>query len=336
MYSKVSKSLLISIALIVSILLNLPRIIEVFIVNENKTLGLSLKETILNLVFLFLTSILLLTINANWRYQFKKVPIYIEVILTIVLHVCIYFSVIQLLLISFPLLVGHRPEKIGFVYFGYGIVFILLYFIAKIVRYQLVHKEDVLEKEILKRQSIQNELMALKNQINPHFLFNSLNSLNSLIRDNTAATTFVNQLSFMYRYILQSKEKELVTIKEELTFLESYIHLLKVRFRDRFEVIITIDHKYIEDTLPILSLQLLVENAVKHNEISKENPLYIYVFTENGYLIVKNKIKLKKTLAASTGQGLNNINKRSVLLKKKEILINKSTEYFKVSLPLNM
>ena len=139
----------------------------------------------------------------------------------------------------------------------------------------------------------------------------------------------------MYRYILQSKEKELVTIQEELTFLQSYIHLIKTRYRNRFEVLISIDNKWLEYTLPILSLQLLVENAVKHNQISKESPLHINIYVENASLIVKNKIKLKKTLVASTGQGLNNINKRYVLLKNKQLVINKSNGFFEVSLPLN-
>ena len=161
----------------------------------------------------------------------------------------------------------------GFLNFTYVNLLIALFFIGRILRLQADKQASRIENELLKQQSLQNELMALKNQIDPHFLFNSLNSLTSLIRDNDRATQFVTKLSHMYRYILQSGESDLVTVREELKFTESYTHLIRARYRDRFSIDIEIADKYLDREIPPLALQLLVENAVKHNEISRTNPL---------------------------------------------------------------
>lgn len=217
----------------------------------------------------------------------------------------------------------------------YFVVLVILIFIARILRYQIILQEDIAEKELLKQQSLQNELSALKNQINPHFLFNSLNSLNSLIRDNKKATTFVIILSFMYRYILHSGQQDLVTLKEELKFLESYIYLMKTRYRDRLSIQMDIEDKWLSEDIPALALQLLVENAVKHNEISEINPLKVKLYIEDNYLVVENKIKPRATFVDSTGQGLANIDKRYILLKEKHIVISNLNSIFKVKLPLN-
>jgi LytS/YehU family sensor histidine kinase len=198
----------------------------------------------------------------------------------------------------------------------------------------MAHQVNLKEKEELKQQSLKNELDALKNQINPHFLFNSLNSLNSLIRENKQATTFVNKLSFMYRYILQSGSEDLVTLKDELKFLDSYIFLIKTRYRNRFEIDINIEDKFLNKKLPALALQLLVENAVKHSEISESNPLLVKVYSDEGFVIVENVIKPRTTFVDSTGNGLVNLDKRYEILMKKNIIINDANKVFKVKLPL--
>ena len=203
------------------------------------------------------------------------------------------------------------------------------------MRYQRIHKDDLLEKEQLKQQSLQNELSALKNQINPHFLFNSLNSLNALVRDNKEATTFVNKLSFMYRYILQSGQQDVVTLKDELKFLDSYIFLIKTRYRDRIHIDIDIPESHHSVPIPSLALQILVENAVKHNEISSEHPLTVKVFVEADALVVENPIRPRASMVESTGQGLSNINTRYQLLKNRSIRIINENKVFKVMLPLN-
>jgi len=192
-----------------------------------------------------------------------------------------------------------------------------------------------LENEHLKQQNLQNELSALKNQINPHFLFNSLNSLNSLIRDNKEATMFVKKLSFMYRYILQSGDRDLVPLKEELKFLDSYTYLIKTRYRNRFQIEIAIDETYLDRKIPPLALQLLVENAVKHNEISEIHPLKVKIYSQEDCIYVENKVRTRTTLAEGTGTGLLNLYKRYYMIRKQQIIIDKQSDIFRVKLPLN-
>ena len=198
----------------------------------------------------------------------------------------------------------------------------------------MVSQVSLIENERLKQQNLQTELAALKNQIDPHFLFNSLNSLTCLLRDNEEATQFVKKLSFMYRYILQSGDRDLVTVKEELKFLESYSYLIKTRYRDRFTVDIEIDEKYLEREIPPLALQLLVENAVKHNEISETNPLTVKIFYKDGFIYVENILRPRSVMAEGTGNGLVNLDKRYYLIAKKNITISKEDNKFRVKLPL--
>jgi LytS/YehU family sensor histidine kinase len=138
----------------------------------------------------------------------------------------------------------------------------------------------------------------------------------------------------MYRYILQSGSQDLVTIKEELKFLESYIYLIKTRYRDRFQIEINVDENVLNKKLPTLALQLLVENAVKHSEISETNPLLVKVYSEDDFVIVENLIKPRTTFVDSTGNGLVNLNKRYELLKNNNIIISNTNQVFKVKLPL--
>ena len=139
----------------------------------------------------------------------------------------------------------------------------------------------------------------------------------------------------MYRYILQSSDKDLVSLEEELKFLESYIHLIKTRYRDRIIIKVNISDKCFNYEIPVLTLQLLMENCVKHNEISVDNPLEVNIFDEDNYLVVENKINPKLCFVESTGQGLFNIDKRYLLLKGDHISINNLNNIFKVKLPLN-
>ena len=138
----------------------------------------------------------------------------------------------------------------------------------------------------------------------------------------------------MYRYILQSSDRNLVPLKEELKFLDSYIFLIKTRYRDRFEIVIDVDEMLLEERVPPLALQLLVENAVKHNEISEVNPLLVKVYSENGYLCVENEIRLRTTFVDSTGNGLSNLNKGYLLLKERTISITNTDSIFKVKFHL--
>ncbi|MGB5170525.1 MAG: histidine kinase, partial [Eudoraea sp.] len=248
----------------------------------------------------------------------------------------ILIGILYLMDLVYPFFTGETISKreMGFLFFNYFIVFTVLFFVARILRLEVIRKENLVENEHLKQQSLQNELTALKNQIDPHFLFNSLNSLNSLIRDNKEATTFVTKLSFMYRYILQSGDQNKATIKEELKFLESYVHLIKTRYRNRFSLEISIDEAYLDKEIPPLALQTLVENAIKHNEISETNPLTVRIYSKDETICVENPIRPRTNLAEGTGSGLSNLEKRYFLLGKQKIAISTENNIFCVQLPI--
>jgi len=170
--------------------------------------------------------------------------------------------------------------------------------------------------------------------LNPHFLFNSLNSLHSLIRSNPEkASLFVTNLSKLYRYVLQSKEKDLVSIEEELAFLKNYTDLIHIRYRDKFQINIDLKAKDYRLYLPVLSIQLLVENAIKHNEISEENPLKVFVNIIEGHLVVTHKLRPRKTLIQSTSNGIVNLSRRCQYLIGRDIEIQKD-ENFTVRIPI--
>lgn len=180
------------------------------------------------------------------------------------------------------------------------------------------------------------ELVALKNQIDPHFLFNSLNTLSYLISsDPVSARLYNDTLAKVYRYILINREKNLVSAGEEIEFLSNFFHLLKIRFDDAVNMVIEIKSLFAEDLfIPPISLQILLENAIKHNELSSTNPLTIYVTVSSNYVIIKNKIIQKTYKPPSIGTGLNNLDNRYKLLTGKNIIVYKSNEHFTVKLPL--
>ena len=218
--------------------------------------------------------------------------------------------------------------------FGWLVIMSATLLIVEIFKLKQKSKHDDIDKEILKREKIQSELNEIKNQMNPHFLFNSLNSLNSLIRSNPdKATLFVTNLSMLYRYVLQSKEKDLVSIEEELTFLRNYTDLIHIRYREKFQINIDINKSNLQLSIPVLSIQLLVENAIKHNEISEENPLKVFVNIIDKHLVVTHKLKPRKTFIQSTGNGIVNLSRRCQYLIGKDIEIQKD-ENFTVHIPI--
>jgi LytS/YehU family sensor histidine kinase len=193
----------------------------------------------------------------------------------------------------------------------------------------------LVEGEKLRKETVQAQLDGLRSQINPHFLFNSLNTLVSLIPENpNTATDFVHKLSHVYRYLLCMKDKELVTLQTELDFMTSYLFLLKVRFEENVRIDIHISEGAEAMLLPPVSLQLLIENAIKHNVVSSAKPLHIHIFTEKGHLVVRNNLQPRQQLEESTGVGLQNIQTRYSILSTQHVIILRSEHHFTVSLPL--
>lgn len=185
----------------------------------------------------------------------------------------------------------------------------------------------------LEKENLQSQYNALKAQINPHFLFNSLNSLISLVEHNPKAEKYIQDLSEFLRFVLQSSSKETVSLEEELSNLEKYIRLLELRFEDNFKVEINIDDENLKFEIPPLALQILVENCVQHNIITSAKPLVVQIFSHNETISVWNKLQ-KKQKSESTGQGLKNIIGRYQFHNANELKIQETEDSFCVTLPL--
>ena len=176
---------------------------------------------------------------------------------------------------------------------------------------------------------------SLKNQIDPHFLFNSLNVLSSLIEENPEnAQKFTTSLSKIYRYVLEQKDKELVSVEEELAFAKTYMNLLKMRFENSITFDLPSDYNNPEAKVVPLSLQLLLENTIKHNVVSEQRPLHIKIYIENNYLIVENNLQKKEILQERKGVGLQNIVNRYGLISERKVLVEETQIEFKVKIPI--
>ncbi|HEY4786217.1 MAG TPA: histidine kinase [Bacteroidales bacterium] len=193
-------------------------------------------------------------------------------------------------------------------------------------------KKAVLNEEQLKRESLTLQYESLKNQVNPHFLFNSLNILTSLIeRDTNASITYVKQLSDVFRYVLDQNVRELVPIETELKFIDSYNFLQHIRFNDNFRIDVHVNEKNF--LIVPLALQILIENAVKHNEISTENPLHVSISDDDNYLYISNNKQPRSNLPDSNQIGLKTLNFQYEFLSGKKIEVQNEEHQFLVKLP---
>ena len=195
----------------------------------------------------------------------------------------------------------------------------------------------VVENELLKNENLTTRYNMLVGQINPHFFFNSLNSLAMLVRErqDEKALTYIDQLSYTFRYIIQNGQSTLMTLDEELKFIEAYGYLFKIRYADKLFFDIDVEEKYRDWTLPALSLQPLVGNAVKHNTITKSKPLHITIRTADGWLEVSNQKVPKLEPEPSTGIGLENLRNRWRLITGRDIEIVDDGRTFTVRMPLH-
>lgn len=228
------------------------------------------------------------------------------------------------------------------IFYNQSINYILVVIITIIflgIFYFLDKKKNQLEKEIVKEstkaETATAKFESLKNQLDPHFLFNSLNVLTGLIEENPEnAIDFTTSLSKIYRYVLEQKDKEVVPIQEELIFAKTYINLLKLRFENSIDF--ELDQSLINDGEFIvpLSLQILLENTIKHNIVSEQKPLKIKIYKQDNNLIVENTLQPKDSIKDSTGIGLKNIISRYQLISNREVNIEKNQEVFQVQLPI--
>ncbi|GAB3504901.1 histidine kinase [Spirosoma knui] len=186
----------------------------------------------------------------------------------------------------------------------------------------------------LEKEKSQVQYDNLKNQLNPHFLFNSLSSLDGLIdEDPVLARKFLQQLSKVFRYVLQHKEKELVSLATELTFIRNYVSLLKTRFDGSLDVVFCVADEALDQAIVPVTLQVLIENAIKHNTINEAKPLTIRISAADGYLTVENPIQRKRQVLTSNGQGLSNLKMLYQYLSPVPVTVS-DTEQFTVRIPL--
>lgn len=225
-------------------------------------------------------------------------------------------------------------ENFGYYYVSFLISIVITAIFYAVYFYRNKQETKVAEQKII-AGTASAKFDALKNQLDPHFLFNSLNVLTGLIEENPeAATRFTTALSKVYRYVLEQKSKELVTLEEEIKFAELYMSLLTVRFEDSIVFSSPEQLKNPQAKVVPLSLQLLLENAVKHNQVTASKKLYITITEENNSLIVTNNVQQKQILKESTGIGLQNIRERYALLTDSPVVIDESGNQFSIAIPI--
>ncbi len=233
---------------------------------------------------------------------------------------------------------GQFPNRIfvggtGF----YWSVLIITLFISLFMHgreFLMNYRDSIVEREELKRAGLASRFESLQNQVNPHFLFNSLNVLSNLVyKDADLSARFIHQLSQVYRYVLECRDQEVVPLSRELKMLDAYLFLLEIRFGKQLNVTVDLVPSN-EDQIAPLSLQMLVENAVKHNVVSKRYPLDIKIFAQNGCIHVVNDLQPKQQEHDSLGVGLQNIKERYRFLSNKEVVVEKRKDFFSVQLPI--
>jgi hypothetical protein len=215
------------------------------------------------------------------------------------------------------------------------VITIIVSLVIHLVYFYKAYQENKLKEQKIIAGTASAQFESLKNQIDPHFLFNSLNVLSSLIEENPeSAQKFTTSLSKIYRYVLEQKDKELVSVAEELQFAKTYMNLLKMRFENSitFEIPEGFDNE--ETKVVPLSLQLLLENCIKHNVVSEAKPLHVKISIQNDQLIITNNLQKKEVLQDRKGVGLQNIVNRYAILTKRKVLVEENEKEFKVLLPI--
>lgn len=228
-----------------------------------------------------------------------------------------------------------NPLKLNIIYAT--LINLFLHLVNAILFFFREYRRQWTEAEELRRSSEEAQVQLVKSQINPHFLFNNLNVLSSMvIKNNPEANHFIEEFSKVYRYILNNQEKELVPLQSELDFIQPYLFLLHKRFDNSLQVSINIPDHYKNCHVVPAALQMLIENAIKHNIVSSQRPLHIDIHANgNQTLIVSNNLQLRQTTEEpSTRIGLQNIMKRYEIISGRNVIVNRTAEKFEVTLPL--
>lgn len=326
-------------ALAVSLLLNIPRLL--IMLNRQdlvEAFGFTYGEFVLRFVIMFIFSWVVLTYNIHWKVKWSSKYSINTTFADIIANGFFLMTGVVTLTLLRPYVSEFVTDQKGYIFvsfFIYLVVLVLLLLLSWLVNLTFQHQESIIEKEQAKRKALHHQLEALRSQINPHFLFNTLNSLNRLIREQPdKASVFVSKLSWLLRTTLQQSEKDYITLEEELGYLEAYIFLQKERFGEKLVIDVSIPDQMRKVNIPSFSLQLLVENAIKHNVISSKQPLKVQIYFEDKFLIVSNPIQKRSDSVESIGKGLSSLSIRFQFLNKKDIQVEKTENLFLVKLPI--
>jgi len=236
------------------------------------------------------------------------------------------------LLVDAPRFNNIQDILLSLVRFAFLSVFI--YIIIYNIQINISLQKSKLENELLKQAQLRAQLLSLQQQVSPHFLFNSLSTLKTIAPDHETKN-YVVQLANVYRYLLNFNEHHLASVKDEIAFMKSYLYILQERFEQALQISIDVPDGFLSYYIPPLSLQLLIENAIKHNIVSPEQPLLIRIYTDQTpALTIENSYQPKLSVEESTGKGLQNIKDRYQLLAGKQIEVCKNDKLFKVILPM--
>ncbi|GLB51607.1 hypothetical protein NBRC110019_06460 [Neptunitalea chrysea] len=290
-------------------------------------------QSFTNILFCLLIGFINLKILKTKDKRRKNLFLWVgNIVITVVCTLILFkiqeliFDNVKLLLVSF----GGNLLRFGFSTLS---MIILVRFLI------LLEANEMKEKENKKLQEayLNAEINNLKGQINPHFLFNSLSNLSALVREDTnKAQLFIANLSKVFRYSLNTQNVFSTTLEEELKVLKAYAQLQEIRLENSLKISIEIPFGYLKYTLPVISLQPLLENAIKHNHASESSPLVVIIYVEDDCVVVENNLQKNNIIENSTGNGLANLAERYRLLYKEEITIVEGDEFFKVALPLEL
>ena len=271
------------------------------------------------------------------HYRWLQNP-FKKLVLSVIIEILIVLFVV--VLVKFAFLIANKDDlndlfgqlSTGFIWAVSITVFGIA--VANGVLFFKNWRQSALNEEILKREKLAIEYEALRNQVNPHFLFNSLTALTTLVhQDADKAEAFIRRFSDVYRYVLENRNMEIVSLQNELNLIENMAYLYHYRHGNNLLIELELDARNEKYVLP-MALQMLLENALKHNVISKEKPLKVRLFEEDDYVIVWNNLQLKNSVPDSNNVGLGNIRLRYSYLSEKPLIIEKSDAYFQVKIPL--
>jgi sensor histidine kinase YesM len=327
------------ISIVIFIVLNVIPVLNGGVITFDHHLTVNFLYTMLyGMVLYYANAILYMFLDSFFekgRYSLKRVTVGFSTSFVLTLFLILLLRIFEDVIIEQSTLTAFfQNESVSNYVVASVVTFVVLVGIHALYFYKAYNESKVNEQKII-AGTASAKFESLKNQIDPHFLFNSLNVLSSLIEENPEnAQRFTTSLSKIYRYVLEQKDKELVSVDEELAFAKTYMNLLKMRFENSLFYELPTSIIDPEAKVVPLSLQLLLENTVKHNVVSEKRPLHIRIFVENGYLVVENDYQKKEVLQDRKGVGLQNIINRYGIITERKVLIGQNEKVFTVKIPI--